>query len=67
MVNKGTVSFVGLKGPRVQQGTMDCPRNIGVYLYKEVCENVAGVLGFDHFGVISIAYLGLYWGYLGLY
>ena len=32
-----------------------------MYLCKEVCENVAGVLGFDHFGVVSIAYLGRRW------
>ena len=37
---------------------MDYPRDIGVYLYKEVCENIAGVLGFGHFGVIGVAYLG---------
>ena len=30
-------------------------------LYKEVCENVAGVLGFDYFSIISIAYLGRRW------
>ena len=37
---------------------MDYLRDIGVYLCKEVCKNVVGVLGFGHFGVISIAYLG---------
>ena len=58
IVSKGKVSFAGLKGLRVQQGAADYLRNIGVYLYKEVCENITGVLGFGHFGVISIAYLG---------
>jgi hypothetical protein len=37
---------------------VDCPCDIRVCLCKEVCENVAGVLGFNHFGVNSVAYLG---------
>jgi len=37
---------------------MDYLYDIRVYLYKEVYKNVAGVLGFGYFGVISIAYLG---------
>ena len=61
MVDKGIVSFVGLKGLRVQQGAADCLYNIGVYLYKEVYKNFAGVLGFGHFGVINITYLGGLW------
>jgi hypothetical protein len=32
--------------------------DIRVYLYKEIYKNVAGVLGFGHFGIISITYLG---------
>jgi len=36
---------------------VDYLRDIGVYLYKEVYKNVVGVLGFGHFGIISIAYL----------
>jgi hypothetical protein len=37
---------------------VDCLYNIRVYLYKEVCKDVVGVLGFGYFSVISIAYLG---------
>jgi len=37
---------------------VDYLRDIRVYLYKEVCENVTGVLGFSYFGVISVTYLG---------
>ena len=58
MVNKGIVSFIGLKGLRVQQGAADCPCDIRVCLYKEVYKNFTGVLGFGHFGVINIAHLG---------
>ena len=58
MVNKGIVSFIGLKGLRVQQGAADYLYNIRVYLYKEVYKNFTGVLGFGHFGVINVAHLG---------
>jgi len=61
MVNKGIVSFVGLKGFRVQWGAADCPCDIRVYLYKEVCKNFTGVLGFGHFGIINITHLGSLW------
>ena len=37
---------------------VDYLRDIRVYLYKEVYKNIAGVLGFGHFSIISIAYLG---------
>jgi hypothetical protein len=37
---------------------VDCLRDIGVCLYKEVYKDIAGVLGFGYFGVISVAYLG---------
>ena len=58
MVNKSIVNFVSFKGFRVQQGAADCLYNVRVYLYKEVYKNFTGVLGFGHFGVINIAYLG---------
>ena len=61
MVNKGIVNFISFKGFRVQQGAADCLCNIRVYLYKEVCKNFIGVLGFGHFGVINVAYLGNLW------
>ena len=61
MVNKGIVSFIGLKGLRVQWGAADYLYDVGVYLCKEVCKNFAGVLGFGYFGVINIAYLGGLW------
>ena len=40
---------------------MDCLCNVRVYLYKKVCENFAGVLGFGHFSIVNIAYLGGFW------
>ena len=61
MVNKGIVSFIGLKGLRVQWGAADYLYNVRVYLYKEVYKNFAGVLGFGHFGVVNVAYLGGLW------
>jgi hypothetical protein len=39
----------------------DCLCNIGVYLYKEVCKNFTGVLGFSHFSVVDVAYLDGLW------
>ena len=50
------MSFVGLEGLRVRWGAADCLRDIGVYLCKEVYENVAGVLGFGYFGIASDAH-----------
>ena len=61
IVNKSIVSFIGLKGLRVQQGAADYLYDVRVCLYKEVCKNFAGVLGFSHFGIINIAYLGGLW------
>ena len=58
MVNKGIVNFISFKGFRVQQGVADCLYNVRVCLYKKVCKNFTGVLGFSHFGVINVAYLG---------
>jgi len=58
MVNKGIVSFISLKGFRVQWGAADYLYNIKVCLCKEVYKNFTGVLGFSHFGVINIAHLG---------
>ena len=61
MVNKGMVSFIGFKGLRVQWGVIDCLCNIGVCLYKKVCKNFAGVLGFSHFSVINVTHLSGLW------
>ena len=61
MVNKGIVNFIVFKGFRVQQGAADYPCDIRVCLYKEVCKNFIGVLGFGYFGIINIAYLGDLW------
>ena len=61
MVNKGIVNFISFKGFRVQWEAVDCLYNIRVYLYKEVYKNFTGVLGFGHFGVVNIAYLGNLW------
>ena len=58
MVNKDMVNFVSFKGFRVQQGVADCLYNIRVCLYKEVYKNFTGILGFGHFGIINITYLG---------
>jgi hypothetical protein len=57
MINKGIVNFISLKGFRVQWGAVDCLYNVGVCLYKEVCKNFTGVLGFGHFGIVDVAYL----------
>jgi len=61
MVNKGIVNFVSFKGFRVQWGVADYPYNVRVCLYKKVCKNFTGVLGFGHFSIINIAYLGDLW------
>jgi len=61
MVDKGIVSFISLKGLRVQWGAADYLCDVRVCLCKEVCKNFAGVLGFSHFGVINVAYLGGLW------
>jgi len=37
---------------------VDYLRDIRVYLYKEVCKNIVGVLSFSYFGVVSVTYLG---------
>jgi len=61
MVNKGIVSFISLKGFRVQWGAADCPCNVRVCLCKEVYKNFVGVLGFGYFGVVNVAHLGGLW------
>jgi len=61
MVNKGMISFIGLKGLRVQWGAADYPCDVRVCLCKEVCKNFAGVLGFGHFSVVDVAHLGGLW------
>ena len=61
MVNKGIVNFISFKGFRVQQGAADYLYDIRVYLYKEVCKNFTGVLGFGYFNIINVAYLGNLW------
>ena len=40
---------------------MDCLYNIRVCLYKKVCKNFTGVLGFGHFGIVDVTYLNGLW------